>query len=122
MPVRPLHRLIPLSRAAAQRLPLRLSALTRPTVVPLAVGAPADLTRSKLALVAENALLRHQLAVLQRRVKRPRCIPVDRALLVLRSGRVRARRSALLIVQPGTLLRWHRELFRLSWLPSPSAA
>jgi len=53
--------------------------------------------------------------VLTRRVKPPRCTPTDRALLVLLASRVRAWRHALLIVQPDTLLRWHRELFRHVW-------
>ena len=62
--------------------------------------------------MAENALLRHQRTVLRRSVKRPRCTPVDRAILVLLTSRVRTWRSARLIVQPDTLLRWHRGLFR----------
>jgi transposase InsO family protein len=73
------------------------------------------LARSKPELVAENALLRQQLLVLQRSVPRPRCTPTDRTLLVLLASRVRAWRSALLIVQPDTLLRWHRQLFRHVW-------
>jgi len=36
-------------------------------------------------------------------------------LLVLLAGRLRAWRDALLIVQPETLLRWHRQLFRRYW-------
>ncbi|MGN6359881.1 MAG: integrase core domain-containing protein, partial [Thermomicrobiales bacterium] len=115
MPNRLLHRLITVGRAAARGLRHRLQATTRPVVAPLAVGTLADLARSKPALVAENALLRHQLAILHRSVKRPRCTPADRALLVLLASRVRAWRSALLIVQPATLLRWHRQLFRWSW-------
>ncbi len=66
-------------------------------------------------LIAENALLRQQLLVLRRSVKRPRCTPTDRALPVLLASRIRAWRSALLIVQPDTLLRWHRQLFRWHW-------
>jgi len=89
---------------------------------PLAVGALADLARSKPALAAENALLRHQLAILRRSVKRPRCTRADRALLVLLANRVRAWRSALLVVQPDTLLRWHRQLFRWSWRQRSRAA
>ncbi len=81
MPGRLLHRLIRLGRAAAQSLRRRLLAATRPAVAPLAAGTLADLARSKPALVAENALLRHQLAILHRSVKRPRCTPADRALL-----------------------------------------
>jgi len=72
--------------------------------------------------VAENALLRHQLAILRRSARRPRCTPVDRALLVLLAGRVRAWRSALPIVQPDTLLRWHRQLFRRCWRRRSCAA
>ena len=82
----------------------------RPPVV--AAGVLADLARSKGALVAENALLRQQLVVLKRSVKRPRCTAADRTLLVLLASRVRAWRQTVLIVQPDTLLRWHRELFR----------
>ena len=39
----------------------------------------------------------------------------DRALLVLLASRLHTWRSALLIVQPDTVLRWHRELFRRFW-------
>jgi putative transposase len=122
MTVRLLHRLIALGRAAAQGLGRRLLAATRPTSAPLVVGTLADLARSKRTLVAENAFLRHQLAVLQRSVRRPRCTRADRALLVLLAGRVPAWRSALLIVQPDTLLRWHRQLFRRYWRRRSRAA
>ena len=115
MPARLLHRFIMVGRAALPGLRRRILAATRPASAPLAVGTPIDLTRSKPALVVENALLRHQLGILHRSVKRPRCRPADRALLVLLASRVRAWRSALHIVQPATLLRWHRQLFRWSW-------
>src|SRR5260370_11885079 len=39
----------------------------------------------------------------------------DRVLLVLLARVVRAWKQALIIVQPETLLRWHREAFRLYW-------
>jgi hypothetical protein len=71
--------------------------------------------RAKTQLVAENALLRRQVIVLARSTKRPRISRSDRALLVLLAGRVRAWCQALLIVQPATLLRWHRAGFRLLW-------
>ncbi len=66
------------------------------------VGAVADLVRGRPALIAENAFLRQQHLVLRRSVTRPRCTPTDRALLVL-------------LVQPETVLRWHRQGFRLVW-------
>ena len=42
-----------------------------------------DLARSKSELVAENALLRQQLIILPRQVKRPTCAKTDRLILVL---------------------------------------
>ncbi len=80
-----------------------------------AAGTAGDLRRSRAQLLAENALLRQQLLVLRRSVNRPIVTPADRALLVVLAGRVRAWRRALLIVQPETLLRWHRAGFRSFW-------
>src|SRR5215831_6875082 len=71
--------------------------------------------RSKSELVSENALLRQPLLILKRQVKRPTCTQTDRILLVLLARLVRTWQQALVIVQPDTLLRWHRELFRLFW-------
>jgi len=122
MPGQLLHRLITRGRAAAQGLRRRLFAATRPPTAPLVVGTLADLARSKPALVAEHALLRHQLAILRRSVKRPRCTPADRAFLVFLASRVRSWQSALLIVQPDPLLRWHRQLFRGYWRRKSRAA
>ena len=45
----------------------------------------------------------------------PAAPPADRALLVLLASRLPTWRHALLIVQPQTVLRWHRQLFRLWW-------
>src|SRR5947209_10237424 len=86
-----------------------------PLTALLLLGTLADLGRSKSELMAENALLRQQLITLKRQVKRPACTKRDRILLVLLARAVRAWKQALFIVQPETLLRWHRELFRLYW-------
>jgi len=64
-------------------LPVVSRAEAKPAAPALIAGAVVDLVRSKPELVAENALLRQQLLVLRRSVKRPRCTPADRALLVL---------------------------------------
>ena len=104
-----------LGRSRARALRPRLLTATRPAGPASAAGALTDLVRSRPALVAENALLRQQLLVLRRSVKRPRCTPADRALLVLLASRVRAWRQALVIVQPETVLRWHRQGLRLFW-------
>ena len=87
----------------------------RPVMMTHAVGTGADLLRSRAQLLAENALLRQQLLVLHRGVKRPAMTRTDRALLVLLAGRVRAWRQALLLVRPETVLRWHRAGFRALW-------
>jgi hypothetical protein len=46
------------------------------------LGMVTDLARSKPELVAENALLRQQLMILSRQVKRPAFTKADRFLLV----------------------------------------
>ena len=87
----------------------------RPASATHVAGTGADLLRSRAQLLAENALLRHQLIVLRRSVTRPAIRPADRAFLVLLASRVGAWRHALLVVQPDTLLRWHRAGFRSFW-------
>jgi len=87
----------------------------KPPATSLALGTIVDLTRNKTELLAENALLRQQLLILHRQIKRPVCQKTDRFLLVLLVRMVRFWKEALFLVQPETLLRWHRELFRLFW-------
>ncbi len=73
------------------------------------------LLQSRAALAAENLALRQQVAVLQRSLKRPRLHRRDRIFWVWLSRLWRGWRSSLLVVQPETVLRWHREGFRLYW-------
>ncbi len=82
---------------------------------PATPGLLSDLTRSHTDLVVENALLRQQLIVLNRQIKRPQLTNSDRFRLVFLSHFTTFWQQALHIVQPDTLLRWHRELFRLYW-------
>src|SRR5438874_5016850 len=93
----------------------RFTRWTKPLTPSLPLGTLTDLGRSKSELIAENALLRQQLIILSRQVKQPACSKADRMLLVLLARLVRTWKQALFIVQPDTLLRWHRELFRLYW-------
>jgi len=79
------------------------------------LGTIADLAKGKSELLVENALLRQQLIILRRHVKRPACRKTDRILLILLARMVRTWKQALFIVQPETLLRWHRERFRFFW-------
>jgi len=67
------------------------------------------------ALEVENAVLRHQLRVLRRSVKRPVLTRRDRVLLAAASRLVPRARWGVFLVSPQTLLRWHRELVRRRW-------
>jgi len=79
------------------------------------VGAMLTSTKSRSQLVAENLVLRQQLAVLKRSVKRPRLTTADRALWALVSRWWPRWREALVIVKPATVVAWHRKGFRLLW-------
>jgi putative transposase len=73
--------------------------------------------REREALVAENLLLRHQLAVLTRPTRRrPRLRAHDKLFWVV----VRALRRGdwhrhLVLVRPESVVRWHRQAWRLRW-------
>ena len=68
------------------------------------------LGRGKRSKELEILVLRHELSVLRRQVRRPRFTPRDRLLLAALS-RVLPRRSwRVFLVRPETLLRWHRRL------------
>jgi transposase InsO family protein len=60
-------------------------------------------------------MLRQQLIVLNRQVKRPQLNQGDRLRLVLLARMTEFWQQALHIVQPDTLLSWHRNLFRRYW-------
>ena len=93
----------------------RVKLWTKPATSDLIIGALSDLTRSHADLVVENALLRQQLIVLNRQIKRPQLTKLDRIRLVVLSHFTKFWKQALHIVQPDTLLRWHRELFGMYW-------
>jgi len=63
----------------------------------------------------EILVLRHQLAVLQRHVARPRFTPEDRAMLTAFARVLSRDRWSLFLVRPETLLRWHRRLVAKHW-------
>jgi len=70
---------------------------------------------SSAVVTLENVALRHQLAVLQRSVRRPRLCRRDRIFWVWLARLWTAWRSSLVIVQPATVLAWHRWGFQLPW-------
>jgi len=92
----------------------RLRRWTRPSTRPF-LGLLLDCRRSPDHLVRENALLRKQLEIACRQIARPKLSRVDRAVLVLLARLVPTWRNATLLVQPETILRWHRHGFRLLW-------
>ena len=95
---------------------------TKPLKETLVGGIAHDAVKTKTELVVENTLLRQQLIVLKRQVKRPQLKGRDRLLLVVLVSKLRQWRQALLIIKPETLLGWHRELFRLIWKHKSAAS
>jgi len=63
----------------------------------------------RASLAAENLALRQQLLVLHRSVKRPNLRRLDRIFWSWLSRLWKGWRSALFIVQPDTVTRWHRQ-------------
>ena len=66
-------------------------------------------------LALENLALRQQLAILQRKTKRPKLSNADRAFWVALFGLWPDWQNALLIVKPQTVIGWHRKGFKLYW-------
>lgn len=66
-------------------------------------------------LVLENLALRHQLVVLNRKVKAPTLRNSDRLFWAILSSIWSRWAKALVIVQPQTVVRWHQAGFRLFW-------
>ncbi len=83
------------------------------------------LLRRLLQLVADSSndltndvevvVLRHQLAVLKRQVRRPRLRRLDRLFMAAMSRTLPRARWSSFVVSPQTLLRWHRESVRRKW-------
>ena len=85
------------------------------SVLKVFVALLQGLLASRAALMAENLALRQQLTVLQRSVRRPRLRRRDPVFWVWLSRLWRSWRSCLIVVKPATVLRWHRQGFKLYW-------
>ncbi len=82
----------------------------------LALRTVVAAVRSRRDLTLENLVLRHQLAVALRTNPHPRLRARDRVLWVwLRRLWPDGWRQHLRLVQPETVLRWHRKGWRLYW-------
>ena len=85
----------------------------KPPTTSIVLGTLTDLLRGKSELIAENALLRQQLTILHRQIKRPLYKKTDRLPLVLLARMVRTWKQALSLLQPETrLARAARALLR----------
>jgi len=63
----------------------------------------------------ENFALRHQLNIYKRKNKKPKLKNFDRIVLVWISKIWSNWKSALIIVEPETLIEWHKKGFKLYW-------
>jgi hypothetical protein len=107
-------RLMPGRAPAIAALRDRIRRWARPSTRPV-LGSLLDRFRSPEELARENALLRKQLEVACWQMARPRFTRADRGMLVLLARLSPTRRSAMLLVQPETILRGHRQAFQLFW-------
>jgi putative transposase len=71
--------------------------------------------RRRAGLVLENLALRQQVTALTQAGPRPRLDDIDRAFWVTLRHSWSEWTSRLLIVNPETVARWHRDRFRRSW-------
>src|SRR5216683_7393981 len=67
------------------------------------------------AVALENLALRQQLAVFKRTVRHPQLRHRDRLFWMLLAHAWRDWRTALIVVQPDTVVRWHRQWLRRRW-------
>ncbi len=85
------------------------------SIFAVAAAAFGSFFRGKRALVLENLALRQQLAVYRRAHKRPRLRSADRAFWVWLSKLWDGWKTTLILVKPETVIRWHRQGFKLYW-------
>jgi hypothetical protein len=76
------------------------------------IGRSGGRSSSVTSKEVEIAVLRHQLSILRRQIRRPHLRPTNRAFLAAASRLLPRDRWASFMVTPQTLLRWHRELVR----------
>jgi hypothetical protein len=110
-----LRRVVDIVQPIVKKAETWVKTWTKPATESLIGGTVADLVKSKPLSIAENAFSTRQLMVAIRQVEQPKLTPKDRGLLVLLASRVQDWKNALLIVKLDTLLKWHRQGFKLFW-------
>src|SRR5215468_5060678 len=83
--------------------------------VELWVGLLTHCLQSQRSLLLENLALRQQLGVLKRKRPRPRMGAVAKIFWVFARRFWGAWKQSLVLVNPETVVRWHRAGFRLYW-------
>ena len=81
----------------------------------IAIGTLRSVLRTHRGLALENLALRQQVAVLKHRHPRPRLTSIDRVFWMVLSRIWADWRASLHLVQPETVVRWHRKGFRHYW-------
>jgi putative transposase len=81
----------------------------------LLVVLPSRFFRSRRDLLLENLALRQQLGVFKQKLPQPRFAATDKLFWVMLSRLWTGWRRALILVQPETVVRWHRAGFKLYW-------
>jgi putative transposase len=107
------RRLTTVASRALRRVGTALREASRPAAPVLRLVT--DLLRPRRLLLAENVLLRQQLLVLRRQIKRPSLTAFDRAVIAIASAVTGTWRESVLLVKPETILRWHRQGFQMLW-------
>src|ERR1039457_4508407 len=72
-------------------------------------------TSSRSDLLLENLALRQKLSVLKQRYPRPRFAAPDKLFWMILRRLWPGWKRALVLVQPETVIRWHRAEFKLYW-------
>jgi putative transposase len=86
-----------------------------PPVVSALLAFVVALFRSRRSMQLEILALRHQLAVYQRSIRRPRIQPADRFLWAWLARLWSGWQDALPVVQPRTIVAWQQQRFRAYW-------
>ena len=79
------------------------------------VSALRAVLRSRSDLVLENIALRQQVEALKRRRRRPQLDDADRAFWLAMRSAWGGWAARLILVQPDTVVRWHRDRFQRYW-------
>ena len=105
----------PLTVGVVPVLSLAVIAATLYSILRILLDAIATSRRDQAKLQAEVLVLRRQVQVLERQIKRVKWTPADRMVLAALRDRLPRSAWAALRVQPETVLGWHRDLVRRRW-------